>query len=406
MLSRVGTFISSSAATGEGRFLAATLLRNETDGLAIDFTDMSMAIKDTATPANAFLGNANSKLTYSSPSTKWILGSNGLYSSGTTLRTEYSTSGVALGLRIEKQRTNVVPQNRDMTNAVWTKTSVTAAKDQTGIDGIANSASSLTATAGNGTCLQAITLGSSARFQTAFVKRITGSGVVQMTMDNGTTWTAITVTASWSRVEIPTQTLANPTVGFRIVTSGDAIAVDFVQNENGTYATSPMEVAGTTGTTTTRVADNISIATSLIPYVAQPGSFFAKYVLFGLDSTQVSSVASLFADASNFVHMYANNTVGGRDFTASVAGASQGFLSIAGAAVGTTVKQSAAWATNDAAHVINGSAPVTDATFTLPTATSFRIGYQGAAESLTGHLVQIMYRPRRVSNADMQTETA
>ena len=118
---------------------------------------------------------------------------------------------------------------------------VTAAKNQTGVDGTATAASSLTATSANGTCLQAITLGSAARWQTAYVKRITGSGVINMTMDNGATWTAIPVTSSWARVAIPTQTLANPTVGFRIVTNGDAVAVDFVQNENSLLqATSPL----------------------------------------------------------------------------------------------------------------------------------------------------------------------
>jgi hypothetical protein len=138
----------------------------------------------------------------------------------------------AKGLLCEPQGTNSCLWNRDLTNAAWTKSNVTAAKDQTGVDGVASAASKITATAANGTCLQAITLASSARYQTAFVKRITGSGVINMTMDNGTTWTAIAVTSSWQRFEIPTQTLANPTVGFRIVTSGDAVAIDLVQNES------------------------------------------------------------------------------------------------------------------------------------------------------------------------------
>ena len=159
-----------------------------------------------------------------------------------------------LGLLREAARTNVVLWDRDLTNAAWTKTNVTAAKDQTGPDGVSNSASSITATAGNGTALQSITLGSSDRFQSAWVKRLIGSGTINMTMDNGSTWTAITVTAGWTRVTIPTQTLANPIVGFRIVTNGDSIAVDFVQNEDGTFGTSPIE---TTTASTTRASDVI-----------------------------------------------------------------------------------------------------------------------------------------------------
>jgi hypothetical protein len=140
------------------------------------------------------------------------------------------------GLRVWETRTNVVLWDRDLTNVAWTKTNVTAALNQTGIDNTANSASSITASVGNATVLQSITLVSSARFQSAFVKRISGSGTINMTMDGGATWTAITITASWTRVSIPTQTIANPNVGFQIVTNGDAIAVDFVQNEGGTFA--------------------------------------------------------------------------------------------------------------------------------------------------------------------------
>lgn len=161
------------------------------------------------------------------------------------------------GVLLEDARTNVVLWSRDLTNAAWVKTNITPAKNQIGADGVANSASLLTATAGNGTALQAITLGSSARFQSAYVKRVTGSGTVNMTTDNGATWTAVTVTSAWTRVSIPTQTLANPTVGFRLVTNGDAIAVDFVQNENGTFPTSSIP---TTTVAVARVADAWSFA--------------------------------------------------------------------------------------------------------------------------------------------------
>ncbi|HEY9227365.1 MAG TPA: hypothetical protein VIP11_12000 [Gemmatimonadaceae bacterium] len=165
---------------------------------------------------------------------------------------------------LEDARTNVVLWNRDLTNAAWTKTNATPAKDQVGIDGVAASASSLLATAGNATCLQAITLASSARYQTAYVKRLAGSGVIQMTTDNGSTWTAITVTSSWTRVSIPTQTLANPTVGFRVVTNGDKIAVDFVQNENGIFETSAIP---TTNASVPRAADGLSFTLNLLPQV-------------------------------------------------------------------------------------------------------------------------------------------
>lgn len=166
------------------------------------------------------------------------------------------------GVLLEDTRTNVALWNRDLSNAAWTKTNTTAVKTQTGIDGVASSASLLTATAANGTCLQAIVLASSARYQSAYVKRVTGSGVVNMTTDNGATWTAVTVTSAWTRVTIPTQTLVNPTVGFRIVTNADAIAIDYVQNENGVLQTSPI---ATTTLAVARSADALSFAFSDLP---------------------------------------------------------------------------------------------------------------------------------------------
>lgn len=166
--------------------------------------------------------------------------------------------------------TNVVLRSRDLSNAAWTKVSITAALDQVGIDGGANTASSLLATGANGTCLQAITLGSSSRVQSAWVKRLVGSGTIQMTTDNGGTWTTVTLTTAWTRVTIPAQTLANPTVGFRLVTSGDKIAVDGVQNET-TLLTS------TIFTTTVALTRNAEVFT--VPYYGAPGPLW-RYTRF------------------------------------------------------------------------------------------------------------------------------
>jgi hypothetical protein len=168
-------------------------------------------------------------------------------------------------LLLEAAKTNDVLHNRDLTNAVWVKTNVTAVKDQTGIDNVANSASRITASAANGTCLQAVTSANTRHAQTAFVKRLVGSGTIQMTMDNGTTWTNVTVTAGWTRVSIPWQSLVNPTVGFRIVTNGDSIAVDFVQNEWTMNYTSPIE---TGAAAVTRAMDSLSFPYTHAPQTA------------------------------------------------------------------------------------------------------------------------------------------
>ncbi len=167
-----------------------------------------------------------------------------------------------LGFRREAAATNNLLHSRDLSNAAWsTKTNVTAAKTATGLDGIANTATTLTATAADATILQPISLTSAARCASAYVKRRTGTGTISFTQDGGSTWTDITSQingSTWSRVEI-TATLANPSVGFKISTSGDAIDVDCVQNEPGAVATSPIV---TTTATMTRPADSLTYQTA------------------------------------------------------------------------------------------------------------------------------------------------
>jgi hypothetical protein len=167
-----------------------------------------------------------------------------------------------LGFRREAAATNNLLHSRDLSNAAWsTKTNITAAKTATGLDGIANTATTLTASAADAIILQPTSgIASAARCASAYVKRRTGTGTISFTQD-GTNWTDITSQingSTWSRVQI-TSTLANPSVGFKISTSGDAIDVDCVQNEAGAVATSPIV---TTTAAVTRDADSLTYQTS------------------------------------------------------------------------------------------------------------------------------------------------
>jgi hypothetical protein len=195
----------------------------------------------------------------------------------------------AKGLLIEDGCSNVVLWCRDLTNAVWSVTGITTAKNQAGFDGTAAGASSLTATAANATILQRITDPASVRRQqSVFAKRLTGSGSIQMTMDGGTNWTSVAVTSTWTRVSIPAQTLANPTVGLRIVTKGDSIAVDCVQNEKLTGDRDGLCAVGSPIVTTAAGADRAAdiVALSPVPNVGPTAaSMYCAGVLIGQAST-------------------------------------------------------------------------------------------------------------------------
>jgi len=189
-----------------------------------------------------------------------------------------------LGFRREAAATNNLLYSRDLSNAAWsTKTNITAAKTATGLDGIANTTTTLTATAADAIILQPITLASAARCASAYVKRRTGTGTISFTQDGGSTWTDITSQingSTWSRVQI-TSTLANPSVGFKISTSGDEIDVDCVQNEAGTWATSPIV---TTTATVTRNAESHLYGTASNIDFAQ-GTFYCEIQSAGNTST-------------------------------------------------------------------------------------------------------------------------
>lgn len=154
-------------------------------------------------------------------------------------------TGESLGLLSERLRTNIALWNRDLTNAAWVPSGIAPAKDQVGLDGITNSASRITATASNGLILQSMTSASALRSTTAYIKRLSGSGAIEMTQNGGASWTAVTALARWSRIGVPSATIANPSIGFRVATLGDSFAVDCCQCENGEGPSTPIFTAAT-----------------------------------------------------------------------------------------------------------------------------------------------------------------
>lgn len=181
------------------------------------------------------------------------------------------------GYMAEPSATNSLLQSRDLSQAAWTKTNATCVLTATGVDGAANSASVCTASAANATILQGITA-SGARSTSVYLRRNTGMGNVAVTRDNGASWTDVSSSVSygtWFRVTPETHaaltgSTTNPTVGIRISTNGDAFDVDFVQDESGNRATSPIP---TTTATVTKNADSATVSTTGWPTSAGSVSF-------------------------------------------------------------------------------------------------------------------------------------
>ncbi len=312
-----------------------------------------------------------------------------------------------LGLWIEGQRVWRALHNRDLTNVVWAETNVTTAKNATGLDNVANSASTMTATAANGTALQTVTLTSTERTVSAYVKRITGSGDIQITDNNGTNWTTLSGLSSslWTRHDI-TRTQSNPVLGFRIVTDTDVIEVDFVGLEDGAFATSAVDVGASA---VTRTADVATI--SDVSWLNQIEGTF----LFKGDAVETNP--------PNSAHMYSADDGGTTDqirgyiatgsdqaaFQVKNSGGNNGFTQVAIAiADNTAFKSVGAYSQDSLNHAIDGTLGTEDTSVDLPTTdtlTIFRIGADSGGNELNGHIARITYWPIRLPNGILQALT-
>jgi hypothetical protein len=151
------------------------------------------------------------------------------------------------GLLMEEQRVNLCLHSDDLTNAAWVKTSATAAKTAIGPDGVANSASTLTATAAHGHARQDITSASAQRVTSIYAKRRTGTGDV--TLSQGDTTGSELVTNGTFTTDLSGWTDASIGTGSATwdATSGGRVAIyRFDANNAGVIRQQLTTVAGKT----------------------------------------------------------------------------------------------------------------------------------------------------------------
>ncbi|GAF67323.1 unnamed protein product, partial [marine sediment metagenome] len=241
--------------------------------------DTTMAFRFTDDTLTAIVGPV---LTFERSGNGTYYGSDALLKTATTDNPRFEHDQITLvsqGLMFEQSRTNLALWGRDLTNAAWTKTNLTTALDQTGIDGTANSASSLTATAGNGTANQVVTSANGSQTVSYSIKRLTGVGAIQISAGNGV-YQTVAVTNEWVRFET-TQSTTNPTIRVRVTVNGDSVAVDYGQLEQASFATHPIL------TTTTSVvrAEESCFTTDMTWLAAGLGTLYSKITPLYIQST-------------------------------------------------------------------------------------------------------------------------
>ena len=85
-------------------------------------------------------------------------------------------------------------------------------------------AEQIQSTAANGTVLESYTATGGSMTFSVWLRRVSGTGNVDITMDTGTTWTTQAITTSWARYSITASPTAGArTAGIRVVTSGDVV---------------------------------------------------------------------------------------------------------------------------------------------------------------------------------------
>jgi hypothetical protein len=208
----------------------------------------------------------NQMFTFTRASSAWFI------DPVTGLRTTYGVNVPIMnsqGFIDEPFRQNVINYSNDGTNAAWTKTNMTVAMNATGIDGVANSATTMTNTAANGTITQP-EVSAADRCSFVWLKKDVTSGAtdVQMTLD-GAAWTTMATDAQlsttvWTRFVNPftLDVATTPSgvmtlngcyggafrtvVGLRLTGATAVVAFSDFNEQNGRYPTSPIPTTNAT----------------------------------------------------------------------------------------------------------------------------------------------------------------
>lgn len=185
---------------------------------------------------------------------------------------------------------NLFIQSNTFTNAAWVATSATIASGVTDPAG-GTTAYSMTATAGNATLYQTLTLTATAYTESIWIQRVTGTGTINLTLD-GTTLSPVTITGSWAKYTYTaTPSAGSKTIGIQIVTSGDAINIYGSQIENRSSAT----------------ATNITTTSALTNYIPQLLTAPINAPRFDFNPTTGESLGLLIEQSSTNLLTYSQD---------------------------------------------------------------------------------------------------
>ena len=396
------------------------------------------------------------RVTFTRASSGTYVGSDGLVKTATTNEARFDhnpATGESLGLLVEEARTNLSLRSQELDNAAWTKaaSSITAnaiasPDGTTTADKLVEDSSTANHNIVEAT---AITYTSGVTYSFSFFVKKAERQTVQILMHPnpfpgttaqrtaifnsntgafvsvGSAYTNSSVTTlpnGWYRVSVTSTADATTTGNFTIsLCSDDAGTVTYTgdgtsgiylcgaQLEAGAFATSYIP---TTTATVTRAADVASITGSAFTsfYNQTEGTFF-------VDSNQASlTPASRLVSASDntgsnrVMLSRGSGSSGNINTSVTNAGSAQVSALLLGTALaaGTSNKVAAIYKAADFAGSVNGLAPVTQSTGTVPgSLTQLTIGNGEILgnSTMTGTIKRLTYWPVRLANPTLQSIT-
>jgi hypothetical protein len=345
----------------------------------------------------------------------------------------------AKGLLVEEQRTNLVLNSAAFDAASWTKTGLLAfgsgstANAATAPDGTIT-ADLITedtstgehrvlalnaASAGTYTLSAYCKAANGLRNATIYLLSTTTGYIANADLSAGTvTGAAIgggTGSASiisqgngWYRLSV---TFVSPgtvsaSIGMAIGSSGDYIGngtsgiyIWGAQLEAGSFSTSYIP---TGASTVTRSPDVASVSTQAFPYSSTEGT-----VVVNASSPCIAAIANMITldNGTTQERIRLLTDVASVKTIVTESNTTQANLSPGSATANTPFKFAVAYKVNDFAAVVNGSAAATDVAGNVPVVNIARLGADSSGNYLNGHIRQITYIPRRLTNAELQTRT-
>jgi hypothetical protein len=238
---------------------------------------------------------------------------------------------------------------------------------------------------------------------------LTGSGSV--TAGNYTSAFIQNYGNGWYRCGFTTTAAANGTAGINIcpiLASGTGRATTFTgDGVNGVYAWGTQIEAGSVATsyiptaaaTVTRNADVASVATSQFPYSATEGTLVVSATTISTVATN-GRYAGLYLATDRLIDLFGAGTQYANYKSSDAQQTSFGTWQ-------QSSKIGVVYKVNDYAFVANGTGVVTDtSTSGLTAANQLNLGNYFSGSQLNGHIRQITYLPRRISNTELQARTA